>query len=297
MKALRGIIVASILSGMWSLPVSAGDRGTRTVSSSGEFSFQVESYGSALPVYNSRGRSYIEGVYGNTYSIRVFNHTARRVEAVVTVDGRDVISGQVGNYTAARGYVIDPYNSVLIEGFRNSWSNVAAFTFTDIGDSYAARMGDASNVGVIGVAVFKERTYRPTPPPPPIYRYDSRPRASKQRLGSGYGRSESQAPAGGAAPSVESRSYDRDDYDDSSQGLGTGYGYDTYSPSTSTYFTRGSKRPAAVLAVRYDDRSGLYAKGVLPVPRPEPYRYRPQRPEPFPETPTFAPPPPPKWWE
>jgi hypothetical protein len=298
MKAFREIIIASVLLGVWTSTVFAWDRGTRNVSSNGEFSFQVESYGSALPVYNYRGRSYIEGVYGNSYAIRVFNHTARRAEAVVTVDGRDVITGQVGNYKEGRGYVIEPYNSVLIEGFRSSWSNVASFTFTDIGESYAARMGDASNVGVIGVAIFKEKTYRPAPPPP-IYRYEEPQPARRQRLGSGYGRSASESPAGAAksAPSYESREYDRDDSGYAGQGLGTGYGDDTYSPSTSTYFTRDSRRPNTVLAVRYDDRHGLYARGVLPVPQPEPYRYRPQRPEPFPETPTFAPPPPPRWWE
>jgi len=269
---------------------------SRHVSPNGEFSFQVESYGAALPVYSHRGTSYVEGVYGNTYAIRVFNHTGNRVEAVVTVDGRDVITGRVGNYRDNRGYVIDPYGSVLIEGFRSSWQNVAAFTFTSVGDSYAARMGDAGDVGVIGVAVFKEKIRRPAPPP--YYRYESRAPKGKQGLGTGYGRSaaEKSAPPASSAPSRSERSRSYEVEDDAAQGLGTGYGYDTYSPSTSTQFIRAKRRPNTVLSVRYDDRAGLRARGVLP--RPRPYRYdRPSRPEPFPETPVFAPPPPPRWWE
>ncbi len=281
-------------------------RGKRNVSPNGEYSFQVESGGRALPTYTHRGRTYVEGRWGRSYQIRVFNHTGRRVEAVVSVDGRDAISGQVGNYRSQRGYVIQPYDSVLIEGFRTSWSNVATFRFTDVGDSYAARMGDATNVGVIGVAVFKERTYRP-PPRPPIVPY--RP---KQRLGTRYGgggKKSSQAPAGEAAPAP---SYEMDDLASSgadgygaaprrekrSQNLGTQYGEDTYSPSTNTHFERRStRRPDALLAVRYDDRQGLIARGVLPRPRPQ---HRPsRRPNPFPNSPEpgFAPPPPSYYWE
>ena len=298
MKSLIGIVIASMLVGACWSDAAASGRSNMHVSPDGSFSFQVESYGSSLPIYSHRGQSYVEGVYGNTYAVRVFNHTGRRVEAVVTVDGRDVISGQVGNYRGNRGYVIAPYDSVLIEGFRSSWSNVAAFTFTSVGDSYAARMGDATNVGVIGVAVFKEKSYRPVPRPRP-YRYDRKSEGSRQGLGTGYGRSSANKSAPSAEPSPamreSRRSYSMDEMeDDAAQGLGTGYGQDTYSPTTSTKFVRATRRPTAVLSVRYDDRSGLIARGVLP----RPYRYRrPARPEPFPETPVFAPPPPPRWWE
>lgn len=282
MKSIVTIAVLTIAIG-----ANAGSRGKRNVSSSGAYSFQVESAGRILPVYNHKGRSYVEGHYGNTYAIRVFNHTGQRVEAVVSVDGRDAVSGKVGNYRTERGYVIAPYDSVLIEGFRKSWSNVAAFTFTSVDNAYATRMGDGSNVGIIGVAIFKERTYRPRPVP--VYR------EKDSSLGTGFGRAKeakkSRAPRSynsGAAPEI-----------DDSQGLGTGYGDSTYSPSTQTSFRRASTRPHAILAVRYDDRQGLIALGVLP--RPKPYNYRHLKPEPFPNSPepvSFAPPPPPRqWWE
>ena len=118
--------------------------------------------------------------------------TGERVEAVVTVDGRDVVSGELGNYKRQRGYVIEAYGSVVIEGFRQSLDQVAAFRFTDIGNSYSARRGSGQHVGVIGVAVFKEyqpRRARPQPTPiatRPYYEpyggggYDYRDEASKR---------------------------------------------------------------------------------------------------------------------
>jgi hypothetical protein len=276
--------------------VQASSRGKRNTSPNGEFSFQLESGGRVLPVYNYNGKSYVEGVFGTTYGIRVMNHTGRRIEAVVTVDGRDVVSGKTGNYRKERGYVIEPYNSVLIEGFRRSWNNVAAFTFTDVGDSYAARMGDASNVGVIGVAVFKEKSRRHTPVPIAPYRDEGYRNKAAPNLGSGYGgRKEKRSGSASRAPASEAESsvLDGDDY---VQGLGTAYGDETYSPSTRTTFVRSSRRPSAIMAIRYDDRDGLYQLGVLP-------RYRHRRyeaPEPFPQSPepvTFAPPPPRRWWD
>ncbi len=268
----------------------ANARGKQNISNNGEFSFQIESEGRLLSVHNHRGSSYVEGRWGNHYAIRVFNHTGRRAEAVVTVDGRNVITGQVGNYRKQRGYVIPPYDSVLIDGFRKSMNNVAAFRFTDVGDSYAARMGDATNVGVIGVAVFKENVPKPKPRPP--IAYDRR----RNRLGTGYGAQKSKkAPAARSGPRHESESMDileRDGNSYSRQGLGTQYGEDTYSPSTNTRFIRRHRRhPNATMAIRYDDRQGLIARGVLP--RPAPYYSHPKPvPNPFPATPGFAPPPP-----
>ena len=43
-----------------------------------------------------------------------------------------------------------------IAGWRKSMDDVAQFVFTDLPDSYAARTGRPHNVGVVGVAVFRE---------------------------------------------------------------------------------------------------------------------------------------------
>jgi hypothetical protein len=73
------------------------------------------------------------------------------------VDGLDVLDGRPASFSKC-GYVIGPRGSLTIPGWRTSMSSVAAFRFAAVPDSYAARKHeDTRNVGVIGVAVFREK--------------------------------------------------------------------------------------------------------------------------------------------
>jgi hypothetical protein len=101
-------------------------------------------------------RTYVVGTAGQRYTIVLQNRTSHRFEAVATVDGLDVINGKDGSLTN-RGYVLMPFATLEIDGFRQSRDAVAAFRFGAVGDSYAAQMGKGRNVGVIGVALFNER--------------------------------------------------------------------------------------------------------------------------------------------
>jgi len=111
--------------------------------------------GYPLPSARAGGRSYVVGEHGSRYVIQIRNHTGNRVEAVATVDGLDVIDGRSGSFRK-RGYIVGPFASVEIEGFRRSHERVATFRFGSVRDSYAASKGNARNVGVIGVAFFHE---------------------------------------------------------------------------------------------------------------------------------------------
>jgi len=113
-------------------------------------------YGSPLEAFRVGDRTYVVGTAGERYSIVITNHTAHRFETVATVDGLDVINGRPGDLSY-RGYVLMPYATLEIDGFRQSHQTVAAFRFGRVADSYAAQTGDARNVGVIGVAFFAER--------------------------------------------------------------------------------------------------------------------------------------------
>jgi hypothetical protein len=113
-------------------------------------------YGDPLPGLRAGDRTYVTGQEGERYTIAITNGTARRFEAVATVDGLDVINGQRGT-VGNRGYILMPWQSLEIDGFRQSADAVAAFRFSKVNDSYAAQRGDARNVGVIGVAFFAER--------------------------------------------------------------------------------------------------------------------------------------------
>jgi hypothetical protein len=266
-----------------------------------------DEFGNTLPAFRHRGELFAMGTYGRRYNVRVTNHTGRRVEAVVTVDGRDVISGSPGDFKRQRGYLIDPYNSVVIEGFRTNASEVAAFRFTTPGNSYSSRMGSPENVGVIGAAFFPEAPPPPPPPRPvmpmpvPESRRESR---DYEGLGTGSGRA-AEAPAAkpSAAPASPHRSgagAKADSYGDSyessrdreASNIGTEYGESTYSSVVEVPFRRARQSsPERVLTMRYDDRAGLEARGIVTRPRPRP----PYDPGPvaFPVN-RFAPPPPPQ---
>ncbi len=158
--------------------------------------------GSVYRDYWDGDSRYVAGELGERYNLRLYNHSAHRVETVVTVDGRDVVSGELGDFVKQRGYVIPAYGSVLIDGFRQSLSHVAAFRFAEVRDGYSARKGTPQHSGVIGVAVFDEkpppqprvrRPVEPTPQPYPDYRY---PTWNESRR---YGAAEDASPAGGAS--------------------------------------------------------------------------------------------------
>src|SRR5450432_4498637 len=112
--------------------------------------------GRTLPIYTYEGRRYVVGKPGNEYAIRVRNDGGDRALAVMSVDGVNVISGDTAS-PAQSGYVLAPSESADITGWRKDMTRTAAFYFTTLPDSYAARTGRPDNVGVIGVAVFREK--------------------------------------------------------------------------------------------------------------------------------------------
>lgn len=247
---------------------------------------QVDVYdrvdGAALPVYAKDGRNYVVGVPGHEYAVRIRNTTNGRVLVVTSVDGVNVISGDTAAPSQS-GYVLDPWGSVEIGGWRKSLSRTAAFYFTDLGDSYAARTGRPQNVGVIGVAVFQERAKRIAYP-----QYDYRGRASKDAGDSAANveRAEAQSspapapPAAAGAPAAaEAPRQQLADEMKSMGKLGTGHGRSEESRVTLTQFDRATSYPAETVAIQYDRRENLLAMGVIP--QPTPYIAR-REPNPFP---------------
>jgi len=138
--------------------------------------------GETLPTYSLKDRFYVQGNANERYVIRITNPTERRIEAVVSVDGLDVIDGDNGDLRK-RGYIVPPFGETRIEGFRTSQAEVATFRFSSVSGSYAGQKGKARNVGVIAVALFEEHADNEqqiivgqAPPPPPPHRqpYDFR---------------------------------------------------------------------------------------------------------------------------
>ena len=201
--------------------------------------------GQWLPKYPYRGDTWVAGTPGSRYSVRLANTTGERVLVVLSVDGVNAVTGQNAS-PAQAGYVLEPWESAEISGWRKSMDDIAQFVFTDLGDSYAARTGRPQNVGVIGVAVFQELQRRPYPlPSPPVARKN------------GYEQEGSKA----AAPAAEMESA-ADSI--AQQRMGTGHGEREWSPVGQTHFQRASPRPAQVSEIRYDEARWLYAMGVIP---------------------------------
>jgi hypothetical protein len=194
--------------------------------------------GFELPRYPHRGQLWVPGTPGHRYSVRLTNRSPERVLVVLSVDGVNAVSGQTADPDQA-GYVLEPWQSTEVAGWRKSMRDVAQFYFSDFGDSYAARTGRPHDVGVIGIAVFEEAHRLP----PPRY----------------YGRGErsmSDAPA--AASSAPEMAGSR------AQSIGTGHGYREFSPVSRTGFIRASRRPAQITELRYDDEHALASRGITP---------------------------------
>jgi hypothetical protein len=115
----------------------------------------IRESGDTAPTFAKADRFYVQGNAGERYTIRITNPTAHRVEAVVSIDGLDVIDGEPGDLRK-RGYVVPAFGETRIEGFRTSTSDVATFRFSSVNDSYAGQKGKARNVGVIAAAIFEE---------------------------------------------------------------------------------------------------------------------------------------------
>jgi len=244
--------------------------------------YQVEVLLDGTPAQSfwHEGDTFVLGHLGDRYTIRVTNHTSRRVEAVVSVDGRDVIDGKPGDFARKSGYLVPAWGQVEIDGWRLSQQQAAAFRFSSVADSYAARMGSARNVGVIGVAIFPERLYRP--PPRPIYPAIPYRDGYQHRLegygGSGIDKDElGAAPAPRASASAQAPLADKAPAENEAKGaagesyaprrlrpgLGTEFGEAVSSQVREVEFTRANpSEPAAVIGLRYNDRAGLIAMGI-----------------------------------
>lgn len=242
--------------------------------------------GERLPVYRHDGKLYVAGTPGNPYAIELRSRRGERLLTVLAVDGVNVLNGQ----TAAplqSGYVLEGGQAYSIAGWRKSMDDVARFVFTALPDSYAARTGRPDNVGVIGVAVFREKVVPlPMPLPAPASAPPLRDEArAKESVGRALDMAENGMPAApaakGEAAGLAERRADamtQAEVQKRAQRLGTGHGEREYAPTRSTEFVRASDVPDEVITIYYDSRANLLARGIIPMPRPA----DPRVPNPFP---------------
>jgi hypothetical protein len=230
--------------------------------------------GIALTPYYHRGEWWVAGAAGARYAITIRNRTGGRLLAVTSVDGVNVLSGESAAWNQT-GYVFGPGQGYQVTGWRKSDADVAAFTFTASPNSYAARTGRPENVGVIGVAVFRERTPIEAYAPPQV----SEPMIPGQdeRASAGAARELAAPPAAIPPPAATPPSATRDSISGATvpssplaSRLGTGYGAREYSYVSHTEFERLQSEPNEVIRIRYDSYENLVAMGIVRRPRPAP---------------------------
>ncbi|MDP9895558.1 hypothetical protein J2W32_004794 [Variovorax boronicumulans] len=250
--------------------------------------------GAELPIYRHRGEYWVAGRPGARYAIRARNAMGERIMAVMSVDGVNVVSGETAGI-GQTGYVFGARENSDITGWRKSDSQIAAFEFASAGNSYASRTGRPDDVGVIGVALFRENV--PVPPPPPIAPYPSRDEYSSRDRelrseSSALGDAKAKSAPAEAASSADAPAGAMARRQAPAPSLGTAHGRRETSYVGKTNFERAQSTPDEVVRIRYDSRDNLIAAGVIPVP-PTPRWPRPAGPSPFPGSdPGYVPDPP-----
>jgi hypothetical protein len=312
----RRTALAALIS-LASLPLGACAAPAQTLGALADITIRDRDSGETLPTYQHRGRWYVAGRPGARYAIALRNNTGGRLLTVMSVDGVNVVTGQTAAWQQS-GYVFDPYQRYEIAGWRKSDSEIAAFEFTALADSYAARTGRPAQVGAIGVALFRERVAEP--PVSQLRRgrpddlFEQRAEAAADSAtgsgaspgaspGASLGASNAAAPPPAAAPAAKGAAESDSRAAAGALGaltrpapeskkLGTGHGQREHSVVESTHFVRASSTPDETVTLYYDSRENLVAQGVIPSPRAWP----PRLPQPFPDSPSvgYAADPPPR---
>lgn len=235
----------------------------------------VDDYGRRFKEYPTQSqsydikRAYLEAKDGKSYGIKVRNNSNDRIGVVIAVDGRNIISGKKSHLKSnERMYILNPYQRSTYKGWRSGKNRVNEFYFTDVPDSYADRtFGDISAMGVIAVAVFKEknghwyrehRDYRNERDHDD--RYDDYDRDYSYK---GEKRSENQSKQGTNKESLgkstpQSKNHRSDSYSDEA---GTGYGNDRYSPTRRVRF-KAKRHASEKHFLKYEWKQTLCEMGV-----------------------------------
>lgn len=291
MKPLTTTLAASILlAACTSFPPPASAVGRMA-----EVSVYDRTEQRTLPVYWHRGQAWVAGTPGNEYQVSVRNSTGGDVLAVVSVDGVNVITGETAS-PSQTGYIVDGWRNLSVKGWRKDLNRTAAFHFTSLSNSYAARTGRPDNVGVIGVALFNRKVeqqaamdsyFRARPHSEAPVQSPMAPPAPAQ----GKATADAQpAPAERSASApLASLDFSKRESRNERARLGTGHGRSEYSQIRMVDFERATLQPEETLTIRYDSHANLVARGIIVARAPDRW------PNPFPNSSQGFVPDPPRW--
>lgn len=135
----------------------------------------------------------VEARRSERYSIRVDNLSRERIALVISVDGLNIISGRrsFGNNEESM-YVLNPGQTGNFSGWRSGMSHVQRFYFTSAADSYAGRLGQPDQLGLIRVSAFRDQRQifvRPYDASGEVKTDSMSRKVSESEAGTGYGES------------------------------------------------------------------------------------------------------------
>ena len=242
---------------------------TEQVALDRRFEVQILVNGRPLDEYYARGKSYVEAIEGAEYEVRIRNPLPFRVAVALAVDGLNTIDARRTTAWNASKWVIEPYGTISITGWQMSSERARRFYFTSERDSYGAKLGKTSNLGVVSAVFFRERRpiVVPVIPPPrsqPPYEEQGRRDNSSEAPSAGT-RTEDSArqKQGQIAPSPD------DEY--AATGIGRSVRNDVQWINLEL-----ESRPAAEVMIRYEYYSALVRLGIVPraYTHPDPLRRR-----------------------
>ncbi|MCA1594160.1 MAG: hypothetical protein LC754_16350 [Acidobacteria bacterium] len=228
------------------------------------FEIEVLVGGRPLEEIFGRGRRYVLASEGAEYELRIRNPLPVRVGVALSVDGLNSIDARRSASWDASKWVIEPYQTIHITGWQMSSERARKFYFTTERDSYAARLGRKTDLGVISAVFYREVAPIPVPVTPPPYMRDGerRERSESGREMDKSSRPPAQAGSAGQSANATGVAPRRDD-EYAATGIGRAVENRVYWVNLQL-----ERRPAAEVTIRYEYADALYKLGLLPRPRP-----------------------------
>ena len=230
------------------------------------FSVEVVINGAPTTEYAARGRRYVEALENAEYELRIHNPSSARVAVALSVDGLNTIDARHTSAWDAHKWVIEPYGTIHVRGWQMSSENARRFYFTTERDSYAAKLGQAANLGVISAVFYRERarpiTIMPVTPSQPKPTYD---KDEELRAPSTNSNGESTRAATDAARAPKAQPYPPPDDESAATGIGRSVRNDVQWIRMDL-----DPRPAGEVTIRYEYRASLVKLGIIPRDYPRP---------------------------
>ena len=243
------ITAALALSFLASFPSAAATRGG--------FELSVLVDGAQRPEFSRAGTVYVEALKGREYALRVTNPLGVRVGVALAVDGLNTIDASHGAAASAVKWILEPYQSILLEGWQVNASDARRFVFTGERQSYGAALGKTDDLGIIEAVFFREKACRPAPVP-------VAPVGCESRDAAGRPANEAPAPkvkgeAGGTRQEAGKMAASSlaDEY--AATGMGDRTRHDVTRVDVEL-----ERSPASRLRIRYEFRPQLVSLGILP---------------------------------